>query len=98
MWALVHLPYLPQQIAQLLVHRRKDATIELLHSRDTATMSLEMQEEAVELATATSRNHARASWPHRGRLVQPVTTLLTQRNARKEWRILARIRDCVHGS
>ena len=52
------MPYLPQQIAQLLVHRHKSATIELLHGKDLATMSLEMRAEVTELAIATSRNHA----------------------------------------
>lgn len=54
----LHLPYLPQQVANLLASRREDASVELHQQKELASMSLELQVEAVELVIATSHNQA----------------------------------------
>ena len=48
----LHLPYLPQQVASLLARRREEALPELHQQKELASMSLELQVEAAELAIA----------------------------------------------
>lgn len=46
----LHLPYLPEQVAELLVRQHHDATGEIQQCKDLASMSLDMSVRAVELA------------------------------------------------
>ena len=50
----IHLPYLPEQVASLLLQMREWAKVELHQRADLASMALDVQIEAVRLAIATT--------------------------------------------
>jgi pyroglutamyl-peptidase len=50
----IHLPYLPEQVAALLLQIREWAKVELHQRADLASMALEIQVEAVRIAIATT--------------------------------------------
>lgn len=50
----VHLPYLPEQVATLLLQMRDWSRVELHQRADLASMALDVQTEAVRLAIATT--------------------------------------------
>jgi pyroglutamyl-peptidase len=50
----IHLPYLPEQVAALLLQMREWAKVELHQRADLASMALEIQVEAVRIAIATT--------------------------------------------
>jgi pyroglutamyl-peptidase len=50
----IHLPYLPEQVASLLLQMREWAKVELHQRADLASMALDVQIEAVRVAIATT--------------------------------------------
>jgi pyroglutamyl-peptidase len=53
----IHVPYLPEQIVELLVATETDRQLELHQRADTASMDLSMMIRAVEIAIATTAAH-----------------------------------------
>jgi pyroglutamyl-peptidase len=56
----IHLPYLPEQVASLLLQMREWAKVELHQRADLASMALDVQVEAVRLAIETTLEAASA--------------------------------------
>jgi pyroglutamyl-peptidase len=59
----VHLPYLPEQVAELLMTTKAERRLEVHQRADLASMSLDRMVEAVRIVVATSLAAARAGRP-----------------------------------
>jgi pyroglutamyl-peptidase len=50
----VHLPYLPEQVAEILVHAKEERTLELHQRADLASMSIDVVERALRIVVETT--------------------------------------------
>lgn len=50
----VHLPYLPEQVAEILVRTKEERTLELHQRADLASMSIDVLERAIRIVVATT--------------------------------------------